>query len=102
MLWRDGEIATLHRWLTQLPPEVVHARPTLCLLAAWARYAMREFEAVEPLLQQAEAHLRGVGDTPVAGTALRALMGETIAVRAMVASMQGTLSTAIELARWAL
>ena len=102
LLWERGEPGRLLQWLEQFPQEVVSDRPQLCLLYAWTMYATGQTDAVEPYLLAAESRMRSVGDVPIATEEIRALMGEAIAVRALVAGMQNTVSQAIELSRWAL
>ena len=48
-----GEYATLHCWLEQIPEPLLHARPALCLWAAWAALLAGDVERVDPLLQRA-------------------------------------------------
>ncbi len=56
----NHELTTLHRWITQLPDEVLHAHPALCFAAAQAalftadRYAATTAATVEDRLLAAE------------------------------------------------
>jgi LuxR family maltose regulon positive regulatory protein len=56
-LLNQGEMHRLTRWLGLLPPEAVARRPALLQLKAWTLRWQAKFQAVPPLLQQAEALL---------------------------------------------
>jgi LuxR family maltose regulon positive regulatory protein len=95
ILWERGEMATLLNWLTQLPPELVHARPKLCLYYAETMYLTGQLGAIEPFLSSVERYLEGAGEqaTPAAGALsqaeLKNMRGEVMATRALVAGAQG-------------
>ena len=67
-----GEGATIQRWLSALPADLIPSRPRLLLaqglLAAWSGRA----EAVEPLLDAAERASAGAGEEPFEPTVGRA------------------------------
>ncbi|HXT37601.1 MAG TPA: LuxR C-terminal-related transcriptional regulator [Chloroflexota bacterium] len=104
MLWQRGELATLLRWLEQLPREVTRTRPRLSLDLAWALLWSARVEAIEPRLRDAEQAL----ETPEPPSELdpraadRAVRGEIAAIRAELARQEGDLAAAIDLARQAL
>jgi LuxR family maltose regulon positive regulatory protein len=97
--------------------EVVHSRPKLCLLSAWAMYGSGQPEAIDPFLLSVESHLRDAGSGLVAGTDrftetteatldvpplsrdVLSLIAEVAAIRAFVARARGDLPRAIELFR---
>ncbi len=85
-----GEVATFLRWVSALPDELVHARPSLCVFYAWILLMRGQpLEVIESFLHNADR-----GDEIVAGrvTALRGLM----------AGFQGQVSRAVALSRRAL
>jgi LuxR family maltose regulon positive regulatory protein len=61
---RRGEGATLRSWLSALPPEVVRARPGLCLVQAIAAFNAGQFARAESLLDDAERALTATGGEP--------------------------------------
>jgi len=86
MLWERGEMATLLHWLTQLPPELVHARPKLCLYYAETLYLTGQLSAIEPFLCSVERYLQQAGADQ---TEVKNIQGEVMAIRALVAGAQG-------------
>ena len=85
-----GEAATFLRWISVLPDELVHARPSLCVFYAWMLLMHGQpLKVIESFLHNADR-----GDEIVAGrvTALRGLM----------AGFQGQVSRAVELSHRAL
>ena len=85
-----SEIATLLRWMEQLPGELIQARPSLCLYHAWAL-----LWSGEPL-EAFQSRLRDIN----ADTDALSLQVDTL--QALVAAWQGEISRAGELAREAL
>ncbi|HEV2256376.1 MAG TPA: LuxR C-terminal-related transcriptional regulator, partial [Streptosporangiaceae bacterium] len=63
-LLRRSEGATLRRWLSTLPAEVLRARPRLCLAQAFNAVVSGQVEAIEPLLDHAERAFAGTGSQP--------------------------------------
>ena len=59
-----GQGATLIRWLSVLPPEVIHRRPRLTLGQAVVALLEGRLDEVEPLLALAERTSTETGDTP--------------------------------------
>lgn len=96
----QNEHHTLRRWLEQLPEAVLHAHPALCMAYAIAilftsdRRATTTMALIQPPLQVAENHWRSAGN--------QQKLGETLAFRAWVTSMQGAKGQAVALAQQAL
>jgi LuxR family maltose regulon positive regulatory protein len=83
-----SQVATLLRWIEGLPENLVHARPTLSIYAAWALvWSGHPWEAVEPRLQGIEADLAA---------------DQVTSMRAFMAVVQGRTDSAVELCRQAL
>jgi len=59
-----SEGVTLRRWLSALPPETVRDRPRLCLALAYGSAMGFQVQALEALLDDAEAALAVGGDDP--------------------------------------
>ena len=59
-----GEAATIHRWLSALPAEVVRSRPRLLLAQALMAATSGHLEVVEPLLDAVECAPPGWADEP--------------------------------------
>lgn len=57
LIWRQGEQATVRRWLERLPPDVVRARPLLCFAWASALLVVVPPTTLEPWLEAAKAGL---------------------------------------------
>ncbi len=95
-----GEITTLQGWLEAIPVQWVRSRPRLCVLHACALVIAGQLDAVEPLLQDAERGAHSGPNDPV--TEIEDLVGQTAAVRAILATSQGDVPRAIELARQSL
>ena len=64
-----GEAATIHRWLSVLPADVVSSRPRLLLAQAHMAATSGHLEVVEPLLDAVECALPGWADEPFEPTA---------------------------------
>jgi len=45
-LFSQGKMDTLHRWLSELPPTLIYARPYLYLLQGWLLFRTGKFEAL--------------------------------------------------------
>ncbi|MBE7555734.1 MAG: AAA family ATPase [Anaerolineales bacterium] len=102
ILWERGEVATFLSWLAKLPPEIIHARPKLCLYYAETLYLIGQLGGIEPFLRSAELHLHGAdsgkksdhitsttGSPDLSGDEVKNLQGEVMAIRALVAGTQG-------------
>ena len=64
-----GEAASIHRWLSVLPAEVVRSRPRLLLAQALMAATSGHIEIVGPLLDEAESAPPGWSDEPFEPTA---------------------------------
>ena len=64
-----GEAATIHRWLSVLPAEVIRSRPRLLLAQAHMAATSGHLEVVEPLLNAVECAPPGWADEPFEPTA---------------------------------
>jgi LuxR family maltose regulon positive regulatory protein len=84
----------LLKWIGRLPPDLCQGYPMLCVWRAWALYFARQLDAVEPLLQTAEANRDKVPHLPIPGYATT--------VRAYLANERGDLPRAIALSQQAL
>ncbi len=116
LFWRQGEAATLLRWLDALPEAEVRARPRLCLFRGWSLLTAGQLTAVEPWLAEVERQLirrHPVKDAAAGGpdlasfawpeqVAIDTIRGEVTAIRAGVAQFQGDLRRSAELCRTAL
>ncbi|WP_198414449.1 hypothetical protein [Cryobacterium sp. Sr8] len=105
---KSRQDATLLRWLTLLPKDVIDRRPVLGVYRAWSSLASGDVEAVEPRLRVAEKALAATTDdgTPAhdsaAGDELR-MLPVTIAVyRSAVAQARGDVAGTREQAQRAL
>jgi LuxR family transcriptional regulator, maltose regulon positive regulatory protein len=67
-----GEAATIQRWLSALPADLLRRRPRLLLAQAQLAAAAGRVEAVEPLLELAERPSAGLADEAFEPTAGRA------------------------------
>ena len=72
-LLRRSEGATLHRWLSALPPESVRDSPRLCLAQATSAAISFRVEAVEGLADDAERAFAVRGDEPYEPSVPRAV-----------------------------
>jgi LuxR family transcriptional regulator, maltose regulon positive regulatory protein len=63
-LLRRGEGATLRRWLSVLPAELLRARPRLCVAQAFIAVVGGQVEAIEQPLDDAERALAATGGQP--------------------------------------
>lgn len=96
-LMTRGELSTLLRWIEALPDSVIYLYPSVIVIKAWALTLAGAIHQVEPLLQEAEAHLDPNDDSPAA----REVLGNAAAIRAFFAMMTGNYPRALELARHA-
>lgn len=64
-IFRQGEQATVHRWLSELPAELIQSRPRLCLAQAWmALVGSSNVDAVGPRLDAAKQTPADAGEEP--------------------------------------
>jgi ATP/maltotriose-dependent transcriptional regulator MalT len=71
-IFLQGESATVQRWLSGLPAELVRARPRLCLAQAWMALVDGDVNAAGPPLDAAERAPAGAADEPFEPSASRA------------------------------
>ena len=67
-----GEGATIHRWLSALPEDLVRSRPRLVLTQAFLALISGRLEAVEPLLDAAQQAYARAAEEPFEPTVGRA------------------------------
>ena len=84
----------LLKWVNQLPPEMGQNFPMLCIWHAWALFFLGQPDAVEPILESAEANRDKAPDIPIPGY--------ISTVRAYLANLMGDFQKAIDLSRQAL
>jgi ATP/maltotriose-dependent transcriptional regulator MalT len=102
-----SEVATLQRWLTALPAELVSSRPRLGLAQTFTP-PVAATDAIEPLLDSAERALTGAVDEPYepsvgSAASLLANVPAGIALqRAALAQLRGDATQTVALARRAL
>ena len=72
VLYLHGEGATIQRWISALPGELVRSRPRLLLAQSFLASYSGQLEAVEPLLDAAERASPGWTDEPFEPTVGRA------------------------------
>jgi LuxR family transcriptional regulator, maltose regulon positive regulatory protein len=92
-LMDHGELSKLADWMNAVPPEVMRARPWLCVAHAWAALYTGQMAAVEPCLQEAERVLQEQGANQDAR-----LVGHIATLRSNVALLTGADDQAVELA----
>jgi LuxR family maltose regulon positive regulatory protein len=102
-LWMSGHMATLRRWLLQLPTDLLQSRPRLLIAQAGALFFFesRQIGAIEGTLREAEIALRGIHQTGP-NTELDHLSGKICALSASQASWQHDTGRTIALAHEAL
>lgn len=99
-----GEVNTLRTWLDKLPVQIVRNEPELSLAYAWVFIILRQAEAIEPHIQEAEKALETItfDSSEDSSRYVDATAGEIAATRASVALSQSDPLRAIELARQAM
>jgi LuxR family maltose regulon positive regulatory protein len=107
-LLRRGEGATLRRWLSVLPAQLLAARPRLSLAQAFIAIVGGQVEVVEPLLDDAESAYAAASDQPeepptgpVRGV-LANIPGTITFMRAELARLRGDAARAADWDRQAL
>ncbi|HJZ46335.1 MAG TPA: hypothetical protein VKE41_04185 [Roseiflexaceae bacterium] len=78
-----GEHHTIYGWIDALPPDLVRARPRLCLAHALALASSRDVRGIAARLQDVEAVL-GQAAAGLTETDARSLAGEIAAYRALL------------------
>jgi LuxR family transcriptional regulator, maltose regulon positive regulatory protein len=103
-----SERVTLNRWLSALPAQAVRGRPRLCLAQAYSAAQGWQLEALEALLNDAEAALATSGDEPYhdpAGRPVSVLANVPAGIaflRASLARLRGDAAPAADYNRQAL
>lgn len=92
--WQRGEWETVRGWLDQLPDELIHAHPKLCLACARGRVLAGQITQVEPYLHSVETYVQQTESHAVDQFAIRRLQCEVAIVRANIAWQRGDLSDA--------
>jgi LuxR family transcriptional regulator, maltose regulon positive regulatory protein len=92
-LWMHGEVNLLLSWLMQLPVDLVHSRPRLCMAYAWVALHNGPLDAVQDWLHRAEQNLSPTDS---------ALHGEIAAIRGSTATIRGEIEQATALCTLAL
>ena len=101
-LLRRSEGATLRRWLSTLPAEVLRARPRLCLAQGFNAVVSGQVEAIEPLLDDAERAFAAPGSQPPeppvgpAGGVLANVPAGIAFLRAELARLRGDAAHAVD------
>jgi LuxR family transcriptional regulator, maltose regulon positive regulatory protein len=90
-----GELNTLTNWSEQIPKEIIHARPSLCVNLAWTFIFAGKISEAEQLLEQAESKIYQYA----LSDELKDVLGGITAQRAFIADMRGDTDRAAELAR---
>ena len=72
LFYLHGEGATIHRWLSALPEDLVRSRPRLLLTQAFLALISGRLEAVEPLLDAAQQAYARAAEEPFEPTVGRA------------------------------
>jgi LuxR family maltose regulon positive regulatory protein len=94
-----GGLATLLRWLSALPEEMVRSRPWLCVANGWAFSYASQLDSAELRLLDAERALANFDMQPAE---LQHITGHIAAIRSHLATFVGDRVRATELARQAL
>jgi LuxR family maltose regulon positive regulatory protein len=77
----QGELVTLRGWLEAIPRQALRARPWLCVAYAWVLGFSGQLDAIEPVLEEAQAGLDEVDES----REREHIAGHLAAVRAYVA-----------------
>ncbi|MCA9927261.1 MAG: hypothetical protein KC419_02240 [Anaerolineales bacterium] len=101
-LWQHGAHGKLMRWLAKMPPEIVMARPPLCIFHAWYLFASGQQDAAEQVLQAAEQSLANEQETAESAHDRAKLRGRIATIHSFMAAYQGDVPAIIQYARQAL
>jgi LuxR family maltose regulon positive regulatory protein len=99
MLWANGQVATLLRWLEMLPGELIRSQPNLCLLRAWAFFLSAQFKAAEAVVQDATVAFQTAA---LPDQERQNATSQITVMQALLANFRGDLPRTIELSRRAL
>src|SRR5690606_14514120 len=94
IFWEFHEWVRLHRWLDQLPRDLIYDRPILCCAYGWAYLLTGKPEEMPFYIEAAENALPAVGDSDI--------IGEIQALKAEYALITGYFERALEYASDAL
>jgi LuxR family maltose regulon positive regulatory protein len=110
LTWGAGKhiLVTIKQWLEQLPVDVMHSRPQLCLASALLLFQVAPYPMLESWLDVAEATLTAVlspqtdEDGPSTMIIQENLLGTVIALRAALKAFEGDEQATLELSQRAL
>jgi LuxR family transcriptional regulator, maltose regulon positive regulatory protein len=86
-MFNQGTHATVRHWLQALPEDVLYARPSLCLLYAWAFLYVGQIESCKRPLEvaerawRAEGNLSRLGEVYIFQSSIALVQGDAIAAR---------------------
>ena len=89
---------TLEQWLHQLPEEVIHSRPSLLMIKAWALLLTWKLGPLSNVLREAE-DLIDAGEAMHSADDLNALRGQIAAIHAQEAYLSNQPARALEFCR---
>lgn len=62
VIWEQGQLTTMERWLSQLPASIVNTHPGVGVGHAWLLYATSQFDVLESQLAQLQSTVATYGD----------------------------------------
>lgn len=95
ILWGQGEIATLHRWLKQFPSALTKSRAQLCLVNAWHAFEDLQFDRAVAFLALAEDQVQDTNPQ-------EEIQGMILATRAFISRVESQHLQTIQLSQQAL
>ncbi|EFH81134.1 LuxR C-terminal-related transcriptional regulator [Ktedonobacter racemifer] len=101
-MMKRGEFAILHRWIVCLPGALVRSNPRLLIIHAKVLAFLGNIEEAEARLQELEACVRNEHTPTEMACNCETMRGETLVVRAFIATQQQNFPRVRELARRAL
>lgn len=90
-----GELATLERWFTQIPLNIISEHPWMLVSFAWVQVFSGQYQKVEEALELLKPHLAGDTDE------IRNQRGHVATIQAFTADRYSQIQLAIEYARQA-
>ena len=101
IIWEQGNMRTLLKWLAALSPSLIRSRPRLSITYAWVLFELftDQERTIESFLQDAEAMVK---PTDKMAADEQVMLGEVHLLRANLARRQGQTNQAIHHARQAL
>jgi LuxR family maltose regulon positive regulatory protein len=100
-IWQSKEFTNMRNWLSELPSELLTAKPQLCILYAWDQFASGQLVTADQYLQTAEEALDANSGQPPDPAQTR-LKGRMFAIRAFMAAYLGDIKGIIQSAHQAL